>query len=211
MLPFKICGLTREDDVACAVGAGAWAVGFVLVEGSMRAVPAERARALAARVPDGVLTVAVVADWAIDALVALADGFGALQLHGQERPEDLALFRKRAPDVHLIKAFRPLPTGGFPDPAPYVPHVEAFLLDGPGKGEGFAPDWACPYRTLGVPWILAGGLTPETVREAAIRLGPTAVDVASGVEAMPGIKDHDRLIAFARAASAAGDGRATTG
>jgi phosphoribosylanthranilate isomerase len=187
----KICGLTRPEDVDAAVAAGADLVGFVLVPDTPRYVDPDRARALAARVPVGVRTVAVV-DGTVKGTVPLtvvaAGGFDLVQTYG--RPAD---FRD------TIVASRGEPPADVPDTVPV-------LLDLPYGSRpdraGLQAHW---QRAAGVrqPVILAGSLDPGNVAEAIAIARPWAVDTARGVESSPGVKDHDLVQAFVRTAKEA--------
>ena len=186
----KICGLTREEDVDAAVAAGADMVGFILVPDTPRHVELDRARALAARVPDHVKTVAVVQGPgpAGGGARPRLDGFDLVQTY--DTPAD---FRG------TIVAARGEPPAGVPDDVPV-------LLDLP---YGSRPDLEALHshweRAAGVrqPVMLAGSLSPDNVAEAIAVARPWAVDTSRGVEAAPGIKDHDRVRAFVRTAKEA--------
>jgi phosphoribosylanthranilate isomerase len=182
----KICGLTRAEDVDAAVAAGADLVGFVLVANTPRYIDPDHARELAARVPPTVRTVAVVGQTGDSP--RLVSGFDLVQTY--DTPTD---FR------HTIVASRGEPRADVPDSVPV-------LLDLP---YGSRPDHgqlrAHWQRAAGVrqPVILAGSLDPENVAEAIAAAHPWAVDTARGVESAPGVKDHDRVRAFVRAAKEA--------
>lgn len=190
----KICGLTRPEDVRLAVELGAWAVGFVLAESPRHVVPA-KARELAAAAGDA-LTVAVVTKqtpaW-IAAAVSTAD-LGAVQLSaGPDGPTVAAVLEAAAETDR-----RPLVIASYDTPD--VELADFVLLDAraPGVygGTGRKLDWeliaadpATPRKDL----VLAGGLKPAGVAAAITTLHPVAVDVSSGVEWVPGIKDAKRL------------------
>ena len=201
----KICGLTRPEDAAAAVSSGADAVGVVLAP-SKRQVTLDQAAAVFANVPPLVARIGVFVDAkADDVWEAVARlGLTAVQFHGDEAPETCA-----AAPVPAIKAMRVAP--GF-DPAgldAYRGTVAAFLLDtyvaGEQGGTGEAFDWVAVTGALPVwaPVVLAGGLGPGNVGAAIRTLHPYAVDVSSGVEAAPGVKDHALVEAFAEAVRAA--------
>jgi phosphoribosylanthranilate isomerase len=197
MTLIKICGLTRAEDVRLAVELGAWAVGFVLAESPRHVVPA-KARDLAAAADDA-LTVAVVTTqppaW-IAAAVSTA-GLGAVQLSaGADGPSvaDVRAAAARAGAGPLIIA-----AADTPDAA----SADFILLDAraPGiyGGTGRRLDWNAVAADPATPrerLILAGGLKPATVPAAIIAVRPEAVDVSSGVEWVPGIKDATRLREF---------------
>ncbi|WP_255148749.1 phosphoribosylanthranilate isomerase [Halorarius halobius] len=203
----KVCGLTREADVRAAVDAGADAVGFVVnvdVE-TPREIPPARAEELAATVPPFVTTVLVtMPDTAAEA-VTLAElvGADAVQTHGLS-PADVGVV---ATSFHGPV----IPAVSSDEVADYANVGHALLVDTPseagGGGTGRTHDWdATRTATADVdrPVILAGGLTPENVQAAVDAVEPYAVDVASGVEASGGVKDHgavERFVARAGGAS----------
>ena len=175
----KICGLTREQDVDAAVAAGADLVGFVLDPESPRAVSPERARELAARVPDGVRTVGVAAD---------LDGLDLAQLY------DPAVASERT-----IVATRGRPPADVPVGVP-------ILLDLPFGSRPSEDELRAHWGQAAVvraPVILAGSLDPENVAEAVAAARPWAVDAARGVESAPGVKDHRLIELFVSRAKAA--------
>ncbi len=205
----KICGLTRSEDVRAAVGAGAAYVGFVFYEKSPRNLSHAQAAALAAEVPPGLCRVALVVDPEDDALDALlaAVPIDMLQLHGRESPERVASLRA-AFGLPVMKA---VGVAGEADLAALDEHARAadqLLVDAkppegatrPG-GNAVAFDWRLiAGRRWTVPWMLAGGLTPDNVAEAIRLTGARQVDVSSGVESAPGVKDRGLIEAFCRAA-----------
>ncbi|NKX44033.1 phosphoribosylanthranilate isomerase [Roseicyclus persicicus] len=205
----KFCGLTRPQDIDAAVAAGARYVGFVFFPKSPRNVSLETARALALRVPPGVAKVALTVDAddaALDALLA-AVPLDLLQLHGHESPARVAEVRARH-GLPVMKAVGIAEAADLAEIDRYQPVADLLLIDAkpprgadlPG-GNGLAFDWRLlagrKYWTK--PWLLAGGLTPANVAEAVRLTGARQVDVSSGVESAPGIKDADRMAAFAAA------------
>ena len=202
---FKICGLTAPGDVEAAVRAGASHVGFVFFERSPRHLPLDRAAALAALVPSGVARVALTVDADDAALDAILDAvpIDMVQLHGREPPERVAAVRRRLP---VMKAVGVREAADLDAAEPYEAVADMLLLDAepaPGAlpgGNGLAFDWTLlSGRSWAVPWMLAGGLHPGNVAEAARLTGAAFVDVSSGVERAPGIKDEARIAAFGRA------------
>ena len=209
----KFCGLTRPQDVGAAAQAGARYVGFVFFPKSPRHVTPDQARALALEAPPGVAKVALTVDAddaALDALTA-AVPLDMLQLHGHESPERVAHVRAR----HGLPVMKALGIAGAADLAQidrYADVADQLLIDAkppegadlPG-GNGLAFDWRLmagrKYWTR--PWMLAGGLTPDNVAEAVRLTGARQVDVSSGVESAPGVKDAARMAAFAAALSSA--------
>lgn len=200
----KICGLTRPEDAAAAVEAGADALGVVLAP-SPRRVTLDGAERVFERVPPFVARVGVFVD-ASEAEVAEAVerlGLAAVQFHGAEPPEAC----RRAP-VPVIKAVK-VGTGFALEAAePFRDSAAAILLDtfvtGTSGGTGTAFDWHMIAALPGwAPFMLAGGLGPDNVGEAIAALRPYAVDVSSGVEAAPGLKDASKIRAFIAAVRAA--------
>ena len=197
----KICGITRPEDAEAAIAAGADLLGFVLVSGTPRAVDPERAGWIrdGAR-GRGVGTVGVFRDQPLDLVLELRRrlGLDRVQLHGAEPDAwmdalgDGVLRRVPVADGRVdwrrveMLAQRCLP-----------------LVD-PGAGDGVAAAWDALGRPrVGTRFGVAGGLTAETVAEVVRRLRPALVDVSSGVEASPGVKDHERVAAFVAAARGA--------
>ncbi len=193
MTAIKICGLTRPEDVEAVSALGAAYVGFVFAASSPRRVSSENARALAAACPRGVLKVGVFADEppAFVREAVAAAGLDLAQLHRRLTEEDVA-----ATPVPVIAVARPAPRG-FALPRPEIlVRCHAVLFDA-SEGTGAALDPARVEEATGsVPVLVAGGLTPESVGEAIRRLRPAGVDVATGVESAPGVKDRAKLERF---------------
>jgi phosphoribosylanthranilate isomerase len=210
----KICGLRAPAEVAAAAAGGAAYVGFVFFARSPRAVTPAEARALAEGTPRGIRRVALTVDADDDFLAALLDEvpIDLLQLHGRESPERVAAIRARF-GRPVMKAVGLADEGDLAAIGPYAEVADQLLVDArppagaevPG-GNGIAFDWRLLQgRRWNVPWMLAGGLTPENVAEAVRLTGAGQVDVSSGVESAPGRKDLDRITAFLRAAHAAAE------
>ena len=196
----KICGITSEEDALLAVAMGADAIGFVFAPSSRQIAPA-RAADIAKRLPPEVLTVGVFRDEAPQRVadVVNAAGLRAAQLHGRETAEDTAWVRRRVPVV--IKAF----PGGDPELARAATYgADVVLLDSASPGSGRVFDWSLAEGApSGLRVLLAGGLTPENVGEAIERVRPWGVDVSTGVESEPGVKDPTKVRRFIQAAQAA--------
>jgi phosphoribosylanthranilate isomerase len=205
----KFCGLTRPQDIAAAAQAGARYTGFVFFPKSPRNVDLETARALALEVPTGIAKVALVVDAddvALDAIVARVP-LDILQLHGHEPPERVAAIRARY-GLPVMKAIGVADAADLPQIDRYAAVADQLLIDAkpprdadlPG-GNGLAFDWhlLAGRKYWTVPWMLAGGLTPDNVAEAVRLTGARQVDVSSGVESAPGHKDAARMTAFAAA------------
>lgn len=208
-IAIKFCGLSRAEDVAAAVDAGARYVGFVFFAKSPRNVSVEQARALALDVPSGTAKVALVVDAdnaTLDAIVEQVP-LDMLQLHGRESPERVAEIRARY-GLPVMKAIGIADADDLAAIDLYAPVADQLLIDTkkpdgadrPG-GNGRAFDWGLlagrKYWT--VPWMLAGGLTQDNVAQAVRVTGARQVDLSSAVESAPGVKDAARMAAFAAA------------
>lgn len=197
----KICGVVRPEDAAAAEAAGADAIGLIFAAASRRRVDVDAARRASEAVGPFLTRVGVFVDASEEQIVeAVREArLDAVQLHGTE--SDALAARLRG----LVRVVRALSFGPEVTPAALEGRpFDAVLLDGlrPGSGEAF--DWNAARAWRGHPrLVLAGGLTAETVGDAVRTLRPYAVDVASGVEASPGVKDPEAMRAFVRAARSA--------
>jgi len=202
----KVCGITRHEDAELAVELGAWALGFILWPGSKRAADPAVAAGIAAAMRRRVALVGVFVNATLEEVAAHAEALqlSHVQLHGDEGPSYCAEVGRRT-GCRVIKAVRITGASSFQDLERF--HTDLHLLDTAARGlrggSGQTWDWALArLRPRKVPAILSGGLTPENVAEGIAALDPYAVDVASGVEAAPGVKDPARLTAFLSAAGA---------
>ena len=200
MTRVKICGITRLEDAELAASLGAWALGFILWPESKRAVEEAVAAGIARRVRRQVELVGVFVNPTLDEVARAADAIGLthLQLHGDEGPSFAAEAARRT-GAKVIKAARV--AGGADLQALERFHTDFHLLDtkveGARGGSGRTWDWSlAAQRRSKVPMILSGGLTADNVAEGIAAVKPYAVDVASGVEASPGVKDPVKLEAF---------------
>ncbi len=202
----KICGVTRVEDALAAVRLGADALGLNFWPRSKRFVAPEAARAIVRALPPFVAAVGVFVDPTRDEVLRAVDASGVrtVQLHGDEPPALCA-----ALPLPVVKAIRVADAHSLAAIASY--EVSAFLLDSAspgygGSGQGF--DWALAAEAASaVRVVLAGGLHPGNVAEAVRTVRPYAVDVASGVESAPGIKDEEKMRRFIAEARAAGGTR----
>lgn len=200
----KICGITSVEDGIAAVEAGADALGFMFYPGSKRHVPVARAEEIIRELPPFTARVGVFVNATRDEIRRVLDeaGLDWVQLHGDE-PRDLAW--DLAPRV--VKAFRVKDAASLAAMAGYP--AQAYLLDSfvegqlGGTGARFNWDLALEAKKFGKPIILAGGLTPENVALAVARARPFGLDVSSGVESAPGVKDSAKMARFVAAARAA--------
>lgn len=197
----KICGITNLEDALCAVEAGAGALGFNFYPPSPRYIDAENARKIIEKLPKRVLTVGIFVNEELERLKSIATGAGvaALQLHGDESAEYCAELR----DWYVIKAFS---VGEEFDASVVVGYpVKAVMIDARHKtlrgGTGLLSDWSVAnrIRELGKTLFLAGGLSPDNVRQAIAVVKPYAVDACSALEEKPGKKNHGRVTEFVRA------------
>ncbi|MBV9661481.1 MAG: phosphoribosylanthranilate isomerase [Acidimicrobiales bacterium] len=198
----KICGITSEDDALLAVAMGADALGFVFAP-SPRQVAPQVAADIVKRLPPEVIAVGVFRDFAPQRVsdVAHAAGLRGVQLHGHEPPEDAQWLRARVPVV--IQAFA-AGDARVRQAADYG--ATAILLDAPNPGSAQLFDWSLAAEVpAGQRVIIAGGLDQANVGAAIAHTRPWGVDVSSGVERSPGVKDPIKLREFIRAARAAFD------
>jgi phosphoribosylanthranilate isomerase len=202
----KICGITREEDLAVAVAAGADAVGFLVgVPSSPRNLTLERAETLLLQVPVFVSSVVVTAPNSINELAEVCERLmpTAIQIHGKKSFKASEV-REQIKHTRLIKTVY-VTEGALNETA--IEDLKAFdavLLDSFSKGQyggtGRVHDWSISRKireaVAPLPLILAGGLKPENVKEAVQTVQSYAVDVASGVELRPAVKDHEKIRAF---------------
>ncbi|HWD86201.1 MAG TPA: phosphoribosylanthranilate isomerase [Solirubrobacteraceae bacterium] len=199
----KFCGITRPADAELAVSLDAWAIGMILWPGSPRAVSPDVAAGIAADVRRKLEIAGVFVNPTLDEVTRSADvvGLTLVQLHGQEGPAFCAEVARRT-GCRVIKAARVRGSADIQALASF--HTDFHLLDSyrrgqpGGTGEAFAWELVAGRRA-DAPLILSGGLTADNVAEAIRTVRPFAVDVASGVEASPGVKDANRTREFARA------------
>jgi phosphoribosylanthranilate isomerase len=200
----KICGLSTPETMTAALEGGAAFVGLVFYPPSPRAVTLEQAASLAALVPDGVVTTGLLVD-ADDATIAAIlkeVPLDLLQLHGSESPERIAEVKASfgLPVMKVVKLRQP---GDLAAVEPYLAVADRLLFDAkppaemtsalPG-GNAVAFDWTLlAGTTWALPWMLAGGLSPENVAQAIAISGAPAVDVSSGVEDRPGVKNPNKI------------------
>lgn len=199
----KVCGITDETSARVASDAGADAIGFLLVPDLPRTIEPEAAAAIMYALPPMVNSVGVIRDLSVDEFADLEQRCPCelMQLHGDEPDKTVA-----ACGPGVIKAFKFDPGSAVEDLRRWsrLPEVSAILVDGSPGGEGVAFDWnlladALKSVQLPKPIIVAGGLDPDNVGDAIRACRPWAVDVSSGVESAPGVKDHGAIRAFCEA------------
>jgi phosphoribosylanthranilate isomerase len=216
MTRVKICGITNVGDAMTAVEAGADALGFIFVENTPRFVTAAQVAPIVRQLPPFVTAVGIFWDHPMGHIKSIVDGcgLGALQFHGDEKPEDLEGY-----SVPVIKTIKlPVPSVELGGMQPFTPsvkflqyrkHAAALLLDSAARwseGEARQPiEWSVARDLATARWriILSAGLTPENVARAIATAHPYGVDVNSGVEAQPGRKDPDKVWRFVAEAKGA--------
>jgi len=206
----KICGIVTPDAIDAAARGGASHIGFNIFPPSPRYLDPQRLALLAPRVPPSIRRVAILVepdDTLIDALLA-TNGLDALQLHGREPPERVAQIKART-GLDVWKAVSVRTAADLAAGQAYAGMADFLLFDAKtpagaalpgGMGQRF--DWTllAGHRPP-LPWGLSGGLDPDNVAEAIRVTGAPLVDVSSGVERAPGVKDVDKIAAFCKAVS----------
>ena len=202
----KICGITRTQDALAAVEAGADALGFMFYEASPRYLTPAQATPIIRALPPFIAKVGVFVDPSEEMVRRAIEqcGLDTLQFHGQETPEFCRRFAQK-----VIKAFRVRDTDSLSATRDYQREtwlLDSYVADQPG-GTGRTFNWSLAAAAVqsGGRVLLAGGLTPENVGEAVRQVRPFGVDVSSGVESAPGLKDPGKLRAFVEAARKAGN------
>ena len=188
----KVCGITRREDIETAAGLGVDALGFILFPASPRFLPAEEAAALACTVPEGIRKVAVMVNPSGTEVEAVerTGVFDCIQFHGSETPETLSGCR-----LETIKAFSVTEEADLENAALFDA-ASFFLFDSKKRryDKGVAFDHSMLRgRTFAKPFFLAGGLGPDTLRGALREARPFGVDLNSGVEDAPGVKNRVKL------------------
>ena len=200
MIRVKICGITRVADAEKSVELGADALGFIFAK-SPRQITPQKARDITRRISPFVKTVGVFVNERPAKIREIMDfcGLDLVQLHGNESVSSCSELAPR-----VIKAFRVQGEESLLQIAEYKNHVRAILLDayqkGLNGGTGKTFDWrlAVKAKKTGIPMVLSGGLDADNITEALERVNPFAIDISSGIEKRPGIKDHGRMRAFMR-------------
>jgi phosphoribosylanthranilate isomerase len=193
----KICGLTQVTQAQEIVRQGANSIGFICVERSPRYLSPENIQAIAISLPDYIDKVGVFADHSPSEIIAVVNTaqLTSVQLHGQESPDFCDRLRQVLPqNIELIKAFRIKTAACLQTLELYLDQVDTLLLDAYHPqmlgGTGQTIDWQdLAQFQPPLPWLLAGGLTPDNVSDALSCLQPDGIDLSSGVERSPGDKD----------------------
>ncbi|MFN3966394.1 MAG: phosphoribosylanthranilate isomerase [Endomicrobiia bacterium] len=206
MTKIKICGITNYEDAMYSVTLGADFLGFNFYSKSKRKISIDTAKEIISKLPDTFVPVGVFVDEEIDKIKEIVErcNLNMIQLHGKESPEYCNELKLKIENekIKIIKAFRIKTEGTLKYIARYKNVADYFLLDTyvpeieGGTGETFNWEIAIEVKKFNVPIFLAGGLTPENVKEAVMKVQPYAVDVASGVERFPRRKDYNKLRDF---------------
>ena len=209
----KICGISTPEAMTAALEGGAAFVGLVFYPPSPRAVTPEQAAALAAPVPAGVTRTGLLVDAGDAAIEAIlkAVPLDLLQLHGGESPERVAAVKARF-GLPVMKVVKLRQAGDLEAAAPFLSVTDRLLFDAkppaemkdalPG-GNAVAFDWSIlAGKTWALPWMLAGGLTAANIDDAVAVTGAPALDISSGVEDAPGVKNPQKIRDFLAAAKA---------
>ena len=188
----KVCGLRTPDDVEAAISSGADAAGFVISSSSVRALAPAAAAELVSAAAGRILRVLVVHDISAQraARLSLEIGVDVLQMHGYSA-DDMRQVRALFP-----RLWRATSVKTQPDLTVGACGEEVLLLDSPRAGSGERWDLQSMASVPDGRWILAGGLSPDNVAAAIEQVRPWGVDVSSGVESAPGIKDHEKIRRF---------------
>jgi phosphoribosylanthranilate isomerase len=202
-LRVKICGITQADQAVAIAQMGADTLGFICVPTSPRYVAPECIGLISAQLNDSgnsVKRIGVFADTALEHIIQTTQvgNLTGLQLHGSESPEFCGAVREALPHLELIKALKVKSPETLASVGTYQHLVDALLLDAYSPdllgGTGIAWDWTMLQGIeFPVPWLLAGGLTPENIDTAIAILHPPGIDLSSGVERAPGDKDLERV------------------
>ncbi len=200
----KICGITNQEDARVAVEAGADALGFVLYKKSPRYIEPDAMKGIIATLPPFVVPVGVFVNEEVSIVRRIMDdcGLGLAQLHGEESVQYCEkLDRPILKGIRLHQGTSPLQLAELKGRG----QVRGFLVDAFSEkgygGTGEQADWALAAKVAkSFKILLAGGLTPQNVQEAISQVSPYGVDVSSGVEARPGIKDPNKVQTFIQAA-----------
>jgi len=203
----KICGITNKEDLQAAAAFGADAVGFVVgVKSSPRNLQLSEARKLIKLVPLFVNSVVVTINESLEEIIEMYKHLQptSIQIHGKKIQSDLKSLKEEIPNLFLIGSVKAAPFSAIKKSKDISKNVDAVLIDsyvkGKNGGTGVVHNWDLSLRIKEViaptPLILAGGLKPENVADAIRSVQPYAVDVSSGVEKKPGIKDHKKIFNF---------------
>lgn len=198
MVRVKICGITNLTDAIAALEADADAIGFLFYPQSKRYIEPEKAKEIICNLPPFITSIGVFVNESVERIIEIAKAINltAVQLHGTESQNVCDKLKKYFP---VIKAFSVSDEDDIKKALNYKGVVPLFDTKSPqygGTGKNFNWNLLLPFKDKFKYFILSGGLTPENVKEAIRLLSPFAVDVSTGVEKSPGIKDKAKIISF---------------
>ena len=196
----KICGITKPEQGQAIAQLGATALGFICVPASPRYVTPGQIRAVVERLLLPIDCIGVFADTTCEEICEIVAnaGLSAVQLHGNESPEFCEKLRYFLPEIEILKALRVKTPECLERAVTYASCIDTLLLDAYHPqvlgGTGKTLDWVTlrQFRPS-IPWLLAGGLTPDNILDALSELQPSGIDLSSGVERSPGDKDLDKV------------------
>lgn len=196
----KICGITQPQQSVAIASLGATTLGFICVPTSPRYVTIPQIQAAVADLPKNIDTIGVFANASIAEITRIvsSSGLTGVQLHGDESPEFCSQVRQALPQVEIIKAIRVRNFEHLEPAIIYTQYINTLLLDAyhPQQlgGTGQTLDWQMLQNFRpSLPWLLAGGLTPDNILEALSQIHPHGIDLSSGVEIKPGDKDLEKV------------------
>jgi phosphoribosylanthranilate isomerase len=200
LMRIKICGITNIEQGRRIASSGATDLGFICVPSSPRYLALKRLEPIIADLGNRVNTVGVFADISVAAICEIVNGanLATVQLHGMESVEFCQALRQALPNVEIIKAWRVRSSEDLALIQAYAGVVDSLLLDAYHPhalgGTGQTLDWEqLPSFQPPIPWLLAGGLTPENIGTALSQLNPDGIDLSSGVEISPGNKNLESI------------------
>ncbi|MGV2827066.1 phosphoribosylanthranilate isomerase [Myxosarcina sp. GI1(2024)] len=197
----KICGITQAHQGKAIAALGATALGFICVERSPRYITSDRIQDIVRELPTSVDKIGVFANQTAETIakIVTSTNLTGVQLHGDESPKYCDRLRQILPaETELIKAFRIKTAASLTEVKPYLDRIDTILLDTYDPqilgGTGKTLNWQDLRQFKpALPWLLAGGLTPDNILEPLYRLSPDGIDLSSGVERSPGDKDISKV------------------
>lgn len=196
----KICGITKPEQGKAIANLGATTLGFICVVPSPRYVTPQQIKLISEYLPKNIERIGVFAHSNLQEIVtvATAANLTGVQLHGEETPQFCQSLKQLLPEIELIKALRVKNIDSIHDAQIYYSSVDTLLLDAYHPqllgGTGKTLNWQdLSNFNPPLPWLLAGGLTPDNIREALAKLQPQGIDLSSGVERSPGDKNLDKV------------------
>ena len=196
----KICGITKPEQAVAIANLGATALGFICFPKSPRYISPEKIEEICRQLPKKIAKIGVFVNANSQEIVERVNaGLTGVQLHGEENPAFCQELRQLLPEIELLKALRIKTTESLALADTYAHCVDTLLLDAYhpqlAGGTGKTLDWnALKQFRPPLPWLLAGGLTPDNILEALEELNPDGIDLSSGVEIAPGDKDLAKVM-----------------